>query len=183
MTLTLRSSNVLRRCFSSCSCYQLSLFSGSRCALAVVSHKRPQLSRASTSSRAQFQPPLQLSRLFSGSQICSRMAPVGQEGTAAQLVDSTIAENAVAIFSKSYCPFCTKVKEYFKDKKIAFKALELDTMGNLGSEIQALLLERTGQSTVPSVWVNGKFIGEFPFSFHHLREFQILALIAILYSA
>lgn len=111
------------------------------------------------------------------------MAPVGQEGTAAQLVDSTIAENAVAIFSKSYCPFCTKVKEYFKDKKIAFKALELDTMGNLGSEIQALLLERTGQSTVPSVWVNGKFIGEFPFSFHHLREFQILALIAILYSA
>jgi glutaredoxin len=36
-----------------------------------------------------------------------------------------------------------------------------DTLGEKGSQIQAKLLEKTGQSTVPNVWINGKFIGKF----------------------
>jgi hypothetical protein len=43
---------------------------------------------------------------------------------------------------------------------VAFKDLELDLMGNQGVEIQTILKERTVQSTVPSVWVLGKFIGK-----------------------
>ena len=154
--MTLAISSVVRRCLISCSSRLL-------CRCAGVSHQQ-QLIRTSLST-AQFQRHFLPLRHFSGSPICSRMAPVGQEQSAAQVVDAMVAENAVAIFSKSYCPFCTKVKDFFRDKKIAFKAIELDTIGDKGAEIQALLLERTNQSTVPSVWVNGKFIGESFLSF------------------
>ena len=94
----------------------------------------------------------------------SKMGPIrnkdGSEEDPAKIVDDTIGQNSVVIFSKSYCPFCTKVKDFFAGKGIEFIALELDTMGNQGAEIQSALLERTRQSTVPSVWVNGKFIGK-----------------------
>ena len=96
----------------------------------------------------------------------SRMGPIrnkdGNDEDPAKIVDDVIGQNSVAIFSKSFCPFCKKIKDFFAGKGIEFKALELDTMGNQGAEIQSALLERTGQSTVPSVWVNGKFIGKTP---------------------
>ena len=47
----------------------------------------------------------------------------------------------------------------FNDKGLAFTALELDTMGQLGANIQAALLQKTGQKTVPSVFFDGKHIG------------------------
>lgn len=39
------------------------------------------------------------------------------------------------------------------------KVVELDTMGAKGASIQSALLEMTGQSTVPSVFINAKHIG------------------------
>eukprot|EP00980_Cylindrotheca_fusiformis_P029896 scaffold24012_cov186-Cylindrotheca_fusiformis.AAC.9 len=41
---------------------------------------------------------------------------------------------------------------------VTVKIHELNSMDN-GSEIQRTLASMTGQSTVPSVWVNGKFVG------------------------
>ena len=84
----------------------------------------------------------------------------GDEESPSDVIDQMIAKNLVAIFSKTYCPHCAKIKEFFKSKNIEFQALELDIMGTQGKEIQATLLQRTGQSTVPNVWVNRKFIGK-----------------------
>jgi glutaredoxin 3 len=58
------------------------------------------------------------------------------------------------IFSKSYCPYCKKAKEAFTERKIDFKAIELDDIPN-GSEIQAALLKLTGQRTVPNIFIKG----------------------------
>lgn len=103
----------------------------------------------------------------SSSTYLNEMGPIrnkdGQEEEPGKVVDQMISENAVAIFSKSYCPFCTKVKDFFTNKGIAFKSIELDQMSTQGADIQSVLLERTGQSTVPSVWVKEKFIGKIPF--------------------
>eukprot|EP01135_Chromosphaera_perkinsii_P004544 Nk52_evm14s288 gene=Nk52_evmTU14s288 len=74
-------------------------------------------------------------------------------------INNAIGASDVYIFSKSYCPFCTRVKDMLKSKSIAYKAMELDLMGEEGQAIQATLKEMTGQSTVPSVWVKGKHIG------------------------
>ena len=79
---------------------------------------------------------------------------------ALNVVEQNVSTNAIMVFSKSYCPFCNKVKSLFKEKGLAYKALELDLMGQLGVNIQATLLQKTGQKTVPSVFLDGSHIGK-----------------------
>ena len=62
------------------------------------------------------------------------------------------------VFSKSFCPFCTKTKELFEDLKIEATVYELNQMDE-GADIQAVLLELTGQKTVPNVFIKGQHIG------------------------
>lgn len=67
------------------------------------------------------------------------------------------AEKAV-MFSKTYCPYCTKAKTAFQACGITPKVYELDKMGD-GDAYQAALGRMTGASSVPRVFVGGKFIG------------------------
>ena len=73
---------------------------------------------------------------------------------------SSICIVQVVIYSKTYCPYCTRTKSLFQsefpDKNV--KVFELDRMEE-GSSIQSDLQEMTGQRTVPSVWVKGNFVG------------------------
>ena len=92
------------------------------------------------------------------------MGPVSSKGgsgkdDSAKFIDQLITENSVVVFSKSFCPYCSMIKNFFHEKGIDFQALELNRMGAQGGDLQLALLEKTGQSTVPSVWINGKFIG------------------------
>ncbi len=66
----------------------------------------------------------------------------------------------VVIYSKTRCPFCARTKNLFETEfqTVTPKIIELDTMEN-GSDIQDTLKDMTGQRTVPSVWVNGSFVG------------------------
>lgn len=41
-------------------------------------------------------------------------------------VQADIKGNDVMVFSKSYCPYCTRAKEALTSRGIAFKAIELD---------------------------------------------------------
>ena len=89
------------------------------------------------------------------------MAPVispGQDISSA--VTEWIEKNDVMVFSKTTCPFCIKLKKTFKGKRIEFVSVELNTMGEDGAKIQEELLKRSGQKTVPNVFVRGKHIGE-----------------------
>lgn len=74
------------------------------------------------------------------------------------IINSSISEHSVMIFSKSYCPFCTKAKNVFESLNIKYGSMELDKISD-GAEIQSELLSMTGQRTVPSVWINTKHIG------------------------
>lgn len=86
------------------------------------------------------------------------MAPIDSTSNLTALVDKYIAENTVVIFSKSWCPYCTKVKALFDELGEKYFAVELDQIGE-GDAIQQLLAERTGQRTVPSVFVKGIHLG------------------------
>jgi glutaredoxin len=77
-----------------------------------------------------------------------------------ELIEKLTQNHFVTVFAKSYCKYSKRVKTFFKNKNIDFKAVDLDTLGEHGKDIQAKLLEITGQSTVPNVSVNGKFIGK-----------------------
>ncbi|KAM6325413.1 thioredoxin reductase 3 [Podargus strigoides] len=73
-------------------------------------------------------------------------------------VRTLIASHRVMIFSKSYCPYCNKVKELFRSMRVEYYALELDVIAD-GPSIQQVLVELTNQRTVPNVFVNGTHIG------------------------
>ncbi|CAD6583726.1 MAG: glutaredoxin [Cyphobasidiales sp. Tagirdzhanova-0007] len=73
-----------------------------------------------------------------------------------------IEEHDFALFSKTWCPYCKKVKAVIDGLDLdpsAVGILELDEMGQEGKEIQSYLEGETGQSTVPSVWIKKEFIG------------------------
>ncbi|KAF9146309.1 hypothetical protein BGX30_001960 [Mortierella sp. GBA39] len=74
------------------------------------------------------------------------------------LIKTSIASNPVMIFSKSYCPYCLRVKDLFDDLAVPYKALELDEHEN-GADIQADLKTLTGQTSVPNVFVKGTHVG------------------------
>eukprot|EP00026_Physarum_polycephalum_P022725 Phypoly_transcript_27029.p1 GENE.Phypoly_transcript_27029~~Phypoly_transcript_27029.p1 ORF type:complete len:105 (+),score=21.43 Phypoly_transcript_27029:113-427(+) len=76
-------------------------------------------------------------------------------------IKKVISEHAVAVFSKSYCPYCHKVKDLFASlgvKPPQLYVIELDKDDN-GSAIQQSLKDLTGQSTVPNVFIGGKHVG------------------------
>ncbi|KAL5611545.1 hypothetical protein BROUX41_000868 [Berkeleyomyces rouxiae] len=80
----------------------------------------------------------------------------------AELELTSILKRApMIIFSKSYCPYSKRAKKllletYSLDPEPY--VVELDDHP-LGQEIQALLTEKTGRSTVPNIMVNGISIG------------------------
>lgn len=79
--------------------------------------------------------------------------------SAADGIKKTVADNKVVVYSKTYCPYCTRVKGLFSELNVPAVVLELDTMGPQGNEVQDALQPITGRRTVPQVFVGGKFIG------------------------
>ncbi|KNC69975.1 hypothetical protein SARC_17501, partial [Sphaeroforma arctica JP610] len=47
-------------------------------------------------------------------------------GAARERAEKLIADNTVMIFSKSFCPYCTKTKQTLKKEGVDFELLELD---------------------------------------------------------
>ncbi|KAF9262538.1 glutaredoxin [Marasmius fiardii PR-910] len=94
-------------------------------------------------------------RFFSTSSSSSASLAVAKEA-----VESIIQENKVAVFSKSWCPFCHSAKSLFTSNfpNASIKVIELDQHED-GSAIQAYLLEKTGQRTVPNIFVNRQHVG------------------------
>ncbi|KAH7280855.1 hypothetical protein KP509_36G017100 [Ceratopteris richardii] len=74
------------------------------------------------------------------------------------LIKSKNSENAVVIYSKSWCPYCLRVKDLFKQVRVKPLIIELDALED-GQEVQDALQRITGQSTVPNVFIGGKHVG------------------------
>lgn len=73
---------------------------------------------------------------------------------AQQLID----DNAVMVFSKSYCPYCANTKRVLDGLDAKYGLLELNEESD-GDEIQAALAKLTGQRTVPNVFIGQQHIG------------------------
>lgn len=100
--------------------------------------------------------------------------------SAEQTVEQAIANNKIVIFSKSWCPYCQQAKSLFKydlnrfqDKlyvkehvlfhwklsPVLTAALRIDLEADKGETIQDYLKSKTTKRTVPSIFINGQFIG------------------------
>ena len=86
------------------------------------------------------------------------MAPL-DEAALSKLVDEKVAGCQVMVFSKTTCPFGARVENFFKTQGVAYEVMYLDQM-ETGPAIQGILLQKTGQRTVPNVFVGGKHLGK-----------------------
>ncbi|KAF9996856.1 thioredoxin reductase [Entomortierella chlamydospora] len=73
-------------------------------------------------------------------------------------VEKLIRENRVMFFGKSYCPYCKNAKSILGGRGIQFKEYEIDLEKN-GPQVQQYLLEKTGQRTVPNIFINARHLG------------------------
>uniref|UniRef100_A0A7S0GRY1 Glutaredoxin domain-containing protein n=1 Tax=Amorphochlora amoebiformis TaxID=1561963 RepID=A0A7S0GRY1_9EUKA len=69
-----------------------------------------------------------------------------------------VKENKAIIFSATYCPYCRKAKDVLKSTGAKFKIVEVD-VEKKGNELRKGLYSLTGRTSVPAVFVHGKFIG------------------------
>lgn len=73
-------------------------------------------------------------------------------------ITKLITKSPVFVFSKSYCPYCSRVKNALNSVNVKFESVELNKIDN-GEIIQDMLKQLTGRSTVPNVFINGISIG------------------------
>ncbi|KAJ0402579.1 hypothetical protein P43SY_006818 [Pythium insidiosum] len=73
-------------------------------------------------------------------------------------VQAAIKSEKVLVFSKTYCPYCARVKALFEDLDVDHEVVELDERPD-GSDIQEILLSLTKQRTVPNVFIKGQHVG------------------------
>nr|VDC95090.1 unnamed protein product [Brassica rapa] len=90
-----------------------------------------------------------------------------------ETVKTTVAENPVVVYSKSWCSYSSEVKSLFNGLQVKPLVVELDQLGISlllysiwfcftcaeGSQLQTVLEKLTGQFTVPNVFIGGKHIG------------------------
>lgn len=75
-----------------------------------------------------------------------------------EFVKNEIASNDVVVFSKSYCPYCSKTKALMQELNIVAKVIELDRRDD-GDAVQGALMVHSSQHTVPNVFVKGEHVG------------------------
>ncbi|TDH73122.1 uncharacterized protein CCR75_007600 [Bremia lactucae] len=78
--------------------------------------------------------------------------------SAKESVEAKISSTPVVVYSKSYCPYCTKTKVLLEKLGAKFEIVELDQISD-GNEQQDALEQITGQRTVPNTFLGGKSIG------------------------
>ncbi|KAH8778222.1 putative glutaredoxin Grx1 [Hyaloscypha finlandica] len=72
--------------------------------------------------------------------------------------EQIIDENAVAVFSKSYCPYCRATKSLLTEMGAKYYTIELDQVDD-GIAIQDALEEINGQRSVPNIYIKKQHIG------------------------
>ncbi len=60
----------------------------------------------------------------------------------------------VKVYSTPYCPYCTTLKNYLKERKIEFEDI------NVAEDEKAMenIIEKTGQKEIPVVEIDGEII-------------------------
>ena len=62
----------------------------------------------------------------------------------------------IVIYTKDYCPYCTKAKQFLKNKGQIFEEIDITR----DEALQAELVEKSGgRRTVPQIFIGGAHIG------------------------
>jgi glutaredoxin 3 len=61
----------------------------------------------------------------------------------------------VLMYSTTWCGFCSRAKRLLTDKGVAFVNIDLDAEPARRAE----MMQKSGQRTVPQIWINEEHIG------------------------
>ena len=91
-------------------------------------------------------------------------APVAAlDADATRFVDETVAAEPVVMFALQWCEFCWAVRKFFDAIGVPYTSVDLDSVeyqrGERGAKIRAVLAQRTGEPTIPQIFVGGRLIG------------------------
>ncbi|KAK2657086.1 hypothetical protein Ddye_010138 [Dipteronia dyeriana] len=89
--------------------------------------------------------------------VCAPKATEADNSVSA-FVQNSIFSNKIVMFSKSYCPYCSRAKHIFAELHEKPFVVELDLRDD-GAQIMYVLLDLVGRRTVPQIFVNGKHVG------------------------
>jgi cysteine synthase A len=91
------------------------------------------------------------------------VAPADADAEADALVAAAVADNAVVMFALEWCEFCWSVRRLFAALSVQYRSVDLDSVAyqqdDLGGRIRAALSRRTGEVTIPQIFIGGDFIG------------------------
>jgi len=88
----------------------------------------------------------------------ARAPSPGTMSAAKTKAQGIIDENPVAVFSKSYCPYCRATKALLSEMGAKYYTIELDQVDD-GAAIQDALEDMTQQRSVPNIFIGKKHIG------------------------
>jgi glutaredoxin len=87
------------------------------------------------------------------------------QARASEFIERTInsAEEPVVMFALEWCEFCWAVRRFLEDIGVQFRVVELDSVAmqanGLGGDIRTALRVRTGQGTIPQIFIGGTHVG------------------------
>jgi len=70
-------------------------------------------------------------------------------------LDRLIEENPVVLFGTSWCGYCRSSRRLLDSMNAKYLDVDLDEM----DDIREVLREKSGQRTVPNIYIGGKHIG------------------------
>ena len=69
----------------------------------------------------------------------------------------------MVLFALEWCEFCWALRKFFARLGIPYRSVDLNSValqqGDLGGDLRAVLLRRTGEPTIPQVFVGGSHVG------------------------
>lgn len=80
----------------------------------------------------------------------------------------------VTIYTTRFCPYCIRAKQLLNHKNVSFNEIPAD--GN--PELRQELINRTGQYTVPQIWIGDTHVGGCDDLFALARSGQLDQLLA-----
>ena len=61
----------------------------------------------------------------------------------------------IMLYTTYYCPYCIRARDLLDEKGVAYKDIAVDHDPQLRRE----MMERSGRSTVPQIWIGEQHIG------------------------
>lgn len=110
--------------------------------------------------------------------------PVAADPEAERLVDELIGDPAqpVVMFALEWCEFCWAVRKLFAALAIPLRSVDLDAVAyqqaDLGGRLRRALAGRTGQRTIPQLFVGGTHVGGCMDTFDAYRNGALKSLLA-----